>query len=168
MTFRIDIGIDPGLSGAIAVLADGDAVSVHDMPTRTVGDWGEVDAAVLAAMLRGVRAQYRGAVFFACVERVGARPADGGTSAFRFGETSGKIKAVLETLGIEYSRAIPAVWKRHYGLIGADKDASRQTALRIFPGMAAQLKRKKDDGRAEALLLARWNFNLQFAGGVAA
>lgn len=165
---RIDFGIDPGLSGAVGVLADGEAVAVHDMPTRKVGDWGEVDAQRLAEVIRSVRRDYPGAVFFACVERVGARPGDGGTSAFRFGESSGKAKAVLESLGVPYSRAIPAVWKRHYGLIGENKGGSLDVARRLFPGMGEQLKRKKDDGRAEALLLARWNFNLQFAGGVAA
>ena len=37
---------------------------------------------------------------------------------------------------------------------GATKDVSRARALALFPALAEQLARKKDDGRAEALLLA--------------
>lgn len=156
MTLRLTIGIDPGLSGALAVLADGEALEVHDMPTRKVGDWNEVDAARLTAMLRGIRGGHVGAYVSACIEKVGARPGDGGTSAFRFGETYGRICGVLESLGIGYDRVVPHSWKRHYALTGCDKDASRQLALKRFPRMADRLARKKDDGRAEALLIALW------------
>lgn len=161
---RVTFGIDPGLSGAVAVLVDGEPVRVYDMPTRKVGDWGEVDAQQLAFILREERARYPGASFSASIEKVGARPNDGATSAFRFGESSGKAKAVLEALGIPYSRAIPAVWKRHYGLIGQDKDAGRVLAIARFPAMADQLNRKKDDGRADALLLALWHDTLNTHG----
>src|SRR5690606_23543789 len=125
MTLRATFGIDPGLSGAVATLIDGEPGPVLDTPVVQVGDWREVDAATLAAWIRGVRAQHPGADFSACVEKVSARPGDGGTSAFRFGEGYGQIKAVLGVLGIPYSRAIPAVWKRHMGLLGTEKDAAR-------------------------------------------
>lgn len=162
MTLRVTFGIDPGLSGAIAVLLDGEPGPIIDMPTRMVGDWNEVDGQKLAMFLRDVRAGHAGAYVSACLEKVGAMPTDGATSAFRFGESSGKAKAVLEALSIPYSRAIPAVWKRSFALIGADKDAGRQLALRRFPSAADQLKRKKDNGRADALLLALWHENTQF------
>lgn len=168
MTNRITIGIDPGLSGAIAVLADGEPAEIFDMPVMTIGDWKEVDGHRLAAELRGIRAKYVGAYVSACVEKVGARPQDGGTSAFRFGESSGKVKAVLEALNIPYHRAVPAVWKRHFGLIKAEKDQSRLLAISRFPAARDRLARKKDDGRAEALLLALYHDTLEMRGGVAA
>lgn len=161
MALTVTFGIDPGLSGAIATLIDGEPGPMLDMPTHTVGDWNEVDAAALARFIREQRAAHPGATFSACIEKVGARPSDGGTSAFRFGESSGKVKAVLESLGIPYSRAIPAVWKRRFGLIGTDKDAARQLALVRFPSAAAELRRKKDNGRADALLLALWHESSQ-------
>lgn len=164
MTLRLTFGIDPGLTGAVAVLLDGEPGPIIDIPTRKVGDWGEVDAQQLALFLRDQRASHPGAYVSACVEKVGARPADGGTSAFRFGETAGKIKGVLEALGIPYSRAIPAVWKRSMGLIGTDKDAARLLAIRRFPGAAHLLQRKKDNGRADALLLALYHENTQLLG----
>lgn len=168
MTLRLTFGIDPGLTGAIVTLIDGEPGPMLDMPCRTVGDWNEVDAAAVAEFLRQQRAAHPGAYVSACVEKVSARPNDGGTSAFRFGESSGKVKAVLEALGIPYSRAIPAVWKRRFGLIGTDKDAARTLALIRFPSASGQLKRKKDIGRADALLLALWHEQTEQTGARAA
>ncbi|MCD9005203.1 hypothetical protein LDO31_02940 [Luteimonas sp. XNQY3] len=166
---RVTFGIDPGLSGAVATLIDGEPGPILDMPVVQVGDWREVDAASLAEWIRLIRAQHPGADFSACVEKVSARPGDGGTSAFRFGEGYGQIKAVLGVLGfLDYSRSIPAVWKRHMGLIGTDKDAARLLAIRRFPSAAHLLQRKKDSGRADALLLALWHENTQMHGKNAA
>lgn len=168
MTYRVTIGVDPGLSGALAVLADGDPADIVDMPTRTVGEWREIDAISLTALLRGYRGRYVGADFSACLEKVGARPGDGGTSLFRFGEGAGAIRGVLESLGIRYSRAIPAVWKRRFGLLGTEKDAARELAIRRFPSVAHLLQRKKDQGRADALLLALFHEHAHLVvGGVA-
>lgn len=168
MTLRVTFGIDPGLSGAVATLIDGEPGPILDMPTLQVGDWREVEAAALAAWIRDVRGQHPGADFSACVEKVSARPGDGGTSAFRFGEGYGQVKAVLGVLGIQYSRAIPAVWKRHMGLLGTEKDAARLLAIRRFPGAESMLRRKKDGGRADALLIALWHENTQMQGRAAA
>lgn len=159
MTLRVTFGIDPGLSGAVWAPIDGEPGPFLDMPTRMVSDWAEVDAAALAAWLQRVRAAHPGAHFSACLEKVGARPTDGGTTAFRFGEGAGRVAGVLEALGIRYSRAIPAVWKRHFGLLKKEKDESRQLAIVRFPRAAPDLKRKKDNGRADGLLLALWHEN---------
>lgn len=168
MTMRVTFGIDPGLTGAIAILADGDVDSLIDMPTLQVGTFREVDASLLAAYLRGARQRHAGAYFSACLERVGARPGDGGTSAFRFGEGFGKVKSVLEVLAIHYVMPVPAQWKRYYGLIGKEKDESRLLALTRFPSTAHYLQRKKDHGRAEAALLALYHDNTDHAGRNAA
>lgn len=48
----------------------------------------------------------------------------------------------------------PQQWKRHHGLLGADKDAARAVASRMFPG--ASLARTRDVGRADALLIAAY------------
>lgn len=164
MTMRLTFGIDPGLSGAVATLIDGEPGPVLDMPTVQVGDWREVDAATLAAWMRDQRSAHPGAYVSACLEKVGARPGDGGTSAFRFGDSYGQARAVLQVLGIPYSRAIPAVWKRRLGLLGTEKDAARLLAIRRFPSAEPQLKRKKDGGRADALLLALHHESTQLDG----
>lgn len=157
MSLRVTFGIDPGLSGAVVALVDGEPWRILDMPVLTRGDWKEVHAQTLSGFLRGIRANHPGAYFSACLERVGARPGDGGTSAFRFGEGFGKVKAVLECLDIPYVMPVPAQWKRYYGLLGKEKDESRLLALARFPSAATDLARKKDHGRAEALLLALYH-----------
>jgi crossover junction endodeoxyribonuclease RuvC len=60
---------------------------------------------------------------------------------------------LLAALQIAYTTVRPAIWKRALGL-GKDKEAARLRAMQLFP--AADLRRKKDHGRAEALLLAWW------------
>ena len=168
MSLRVTFGIDPGLGGALAVLADGELQTILDMPTMPVGNYNEVDASLLARYLREARALHPGAYFSACLERVGARPGDGGTSAFRFGEGFGKVKSVLEVMGIPFVMPVPAQWKRYYGLIGKEKDESRQLALKRFHGAAHRLQRKKDHGRAEAALLALYHDNTDHAGRASA
>lgn len=163
----LTFGIDPGLSGAIVTLLDGEPGPMLDMPTREVGKWGEVDAQELAGFMREIRRQHPGAYLSACIEKVGARPGDGGTSAFRFGEGAGKVQGVLEALGIPYTRAIPAVWKRAMGLLGTEKDAARLLAIKRFPSAEPMLRRKKDGGRADALLIALWHENTMLHGQVA-
>ncbi|RZZ90616.1 hypothetical protein [Pseudoxanthomonas winnipegensis] len=172
MTARITLGADPGLSGAIAALIDGQAGPILDMPQMAVGNKHEVDARAIAVFVRGLKAAHPGAVVSGCVERVRAMPPregrrPGAQSSMNFGESYAKVKAVFEVMGVPFSLAEPASWKRHFGLIGQEKDASRQLAIVLFPAAAAELKRKKDDGRAEALLLARWHESTQLARGAA-
>jgi crossover junction endodeoxyribonuclease RuvC len=144
-------GIDPGLGGAIGIVhEDGSFASVFDMPCLpTTTGRRQVDFAQLADLLR------EHAPSFVLVERVGPRPGEGAVGAFGFGHTYGGIVAVLATLGIPHDVVQPAVWKRRSGLPpGSDKRASVATCKRLLPDAAPYLTRVKDDGRAEALLLA--------------
>ena len=168
MTFRVTLAIDPGLSGAIAILADGEPDRLIDMPTveRNIGTGRAIDAQELPALLRGIFQQYPGADVQAFVEYVNAMPGKdeggvrtrgmGASSAFRFGEGYGVIKGVLGALGIRWQLVFPQKWKAHHGLLKQEKDAARMHAIIIAPRMAAQLARKKDGGRADALLIALW------------
>lgn len=166
MASRLTLGIDPGLTGAVATLIDGEPGPVLDMPTMDVGGWDEVDARAVVLFIREQRAAHPGAYVSACIEKVGARPGDGGTSAFRFGQGAGKLLAVLEVLGIPTTRAIPAVWKRTFGLLKQPKDAGRVLACARFPAAAKAMSRKKDNGRADALLIALWHENTQLGSDV--
>jgi hypothetical protein len=157
MTLRLTIGVDPGQSGAIAMLADGASDGFIDMPTCSRKAGGqEVDAASLAASLRGVLQKHRGAYVVAVLEAVSAMPKQGVSSGFRFGESFGIVKGVLATLGIGYILVPPQMWKKHLRLTGCDKDAARTLVIQRFPACAESMKRKKDVGRADALLLAHW------------
>lgn len=146
----IVIGLDPGVMGAIAVIEDGHLVSVVDMPTLGDGPKGRrrVNASLVAAAIpAGVHQAY--------VEEVGVRPGEGAVGAFSFGRGCGVLEGVLAALGVPYSFIAPAAWKRLIGIsAGAAKDASRSLAIRTWPFEAKQFARVKDDGRAEAALIA--------------
>lgn len=157
MTFRLTIGIDPGQSGALAFLADGMVYDLIDMPTlpRAAGGM-HVDERSLADSIRSVVANHSGAYVFAVLEEVGAMPKQGVTSTFRFGESYGIVRGVLGALGIAYGQVRPDRWKKHLGLSGKEKDAARTVAMQRYPLQMNVLKRKKDVGRADALLIATW------------
>jgi crossover junction endodeoxyribonuclease RuvC len=87
-------------------------------------------------------------------------PAQGITSAFNFGFTTGVLHGALAGNQIPMVLVPPSVWKRAYGLIGQDKDASRLAASRLAPAFAQHWPLKKHDGRAEAFLLAHYGSQL--------
>lgn len=153
------IGIDPGLSGAIALVngTTGRLYSVHDLPTKIVRKKTRLDLEALDGMLPAYSADDAHAV----VELVGSMPRQGVASAFNFGFTTGAIHGLLTAHGIAIHPVPPQVWKFSVGLravpdaVARDrKNASRQLASQLFPGDAHRFARAKDDGRAEAALLA--------------
>lgn len=168
MTQRISIGIDPGASGAIAVLGDGELISLVDMPTSTRKAGGQqVNAAEVGAFLRNVMSSHSGASLLAVIEQVSAMPGQGVSSMFRFGEAVGVVRGVLGALRVPLLSVTPQIWKRHYGLIGAEKDVARTKAIELFPGSSDLLSRKKDVGRADALLIATWAYTTEQAASAA-
>ncbi|MDH1911557.1 hypothetical protein [Stenotrophomonas sp. GD03794] len=171
MASRLIISIDPGLTGAIAALVDGAPGPVIDMPLQTVGESQEVDARAIALFIRASRDMNPGAAVSGVIERVRAMPPKRGPdgkeerkagpqSSFNFGDHYGKAKAVFELLGVPYLRAEPASWKRWFGLTNQGKDAARLLAIQRFPSAADQLTRKKDNGRADALLIGLYGDSL--------
>lgn len=172
MALRLTFGIDPGMSGAIATLIDGEPGPILDMPTTHFADRGEVDGERIARFIREQRAKYPGAYVSACTERVGSVPMQGrkqgGSSMFKFGDGFGAVRTAFACTGVPMTRVMPVVWKREFGLLGTEKDAARILAIRRFPGMAEVLKRKKDIGRSDALLIALWHESVEMRGNLAA
>jgi crossover junction endodeoxyribonuclease RuvC len=144
------VAVDPGLSGAIAFLT-GDALTVHDMPTLASGKDSrkEIDLAALATLLD------RDDLAHAFVERVGAMPGQGVTSMFRFGHAVGVIHGMLGLARVPITLVTPQSWKRAMG-VPAAKDGARARASQLMPQHAANWPRVKDDGRAEAAMIALW------------
>jgi len=154
---RLTIGIDPGIQGSLVVLADGVPLQFIDMPTRPRATSGnEVDGFRLAAIVRGILQQARGAHVMAALEAVAMRPTNSRGSDQRAGEGLGVIKGVLAALGVRWVNVQPQVWKRHFGLLRTEKDIARQYAMNRFPSHAIHLVRKRDNGRGDAALIALW------------
>jgi crossover junction endodeoxyribonuclease RuvC len=157
MQMRWTVGIDPGLSGAVAFLDGEELVEVVDMPVvRPKGSKPRVDAGELTRVLANW------APVEAVVERVGPAPGAGVSSMFRFGYGAGVIEGVLAGLGVKVVLVVPAVWKPAMRL-GSDKDRARAEAQRLFPAHAGQFVRVRDDGRAEAALLGLYGARLALA-----
>lgn len=150
------LGVDPGLGGALAVVQDGH-VETFDMPTFDIKGKRKLDIALLDSIIRGIAAVREPRL--AVVEDVHSMPAQGVASSFTFGYVTGVVHALLAAHKIPVHLVSPGAWKRVMGL-SADKDASRQLASRIFPASVAHWARKKDDGRAEAVLLAHYGSKL--------
>lgn len=153
----IIFGIDPGQTGAIAVLHNGHIEQVFDMPTmaRLHGKGQQVDAYTLTSKLLAAASGHnqRRAV----IEAVSAMPGQGVSSMFRFGESLGIVLGVLGALQIPVRWISPAKWKRAAGLTGKDKDAARTLALQLHPEVVGDmLARKKDTGRADAICIAHF------------
>jgi crossover junction endodeoxyribonuclease RuvC len=156
------LGIDPGLQGAVAILdAAGALVALHDVPTLTLptsrGTRHEYDLPGMAALLAPYTQDAH-----VLIEEAQAMPGQGVRSMFTIGLGFGAWLGILGALGLAHTRSRPATWKRRLGLSG-DKEAARLRAIQLFSG--ADLRRKKDHGRAEALLLAYWGWRLEMAGG---
>jgi hypothetical protein len=145
------IGIDPGLGGAVAFVK-GDVASVYDAPVSngTKRDY-------LVGGMRDLFAMADADDCRAVIEQVHAMPRQGVSSTFRFGRGLGLWEGLLAGMDISYELVTPQRWRKGLGIPnGADKAASRVCAQRLFTTLAGQLARVKDDGRAEALLLAEW------------
>ena len=152
----IVLGIDPGVSGAIARLGGGGKYYwVEDMPTVLANKSSNrrmVSPADLSRILRTAMLDADGDIQ-AITENVASMPKQGVASVFAFGKSYGILLGSLAALGIPCHIVTPGKWKKHFAL-GADKEQSRELAQRFWP--LAPLNLKKHDGRAEALLLARF------------
>ena len=146
-------GIDPGCSGAIAVLQSEKfpvVIAAYRMPTFKVGKSTRVDAAELSRILEQFDTGH------AYVERVGSMPGQGVASTFTFGHAAGVVSGVLAAMRIPYTLVEPQAWKRRAGLIGTDKDAARSRAIQLWPTWGELAAKGKGQAFADAALIARY------------
>jgi len=152
------IGIDPGISGAIAIFEDGQLDTILDMPTLKIASGktmkSHISAIGLVRILETWTLVSDGQAHIV-IEKVGAMPGQGVTSMFNFGRSAGIIEGVVAALQRPYTYVTPATWTKAVGR-AAGKDASRMRAMELFPSKAELFKRAKDDGRADAALIAYW------------
>ena len=145
----IIIGVDPGFGGAIAKLYESGGPVVQDMPTAP-NPKGKTELSlhdVFAALSLG---GHKATVW---LEKVSSRPGQGVSSVWRFAQQVGAIEMAAVAHGHVLRYVTPATWKAYFGL-SADKGVARSYAAKRFPEIASLFSRVKDDGRAEALLIA--------------
>ena len=150
------IGIDPGLSGAIAVLENNKVLKIFDIPVMSEGKKNkrQLNSALLVSLLKeNVENNEEVAIV---VEQVNAMPGQGVTSMFNFGQTFGAIKGICAALRFPIFFVRPSKWKKHFELINSSKDASRTKAIEMYPKLSNQLAKKKDVNKSDAILIARY------------
>lgn len=152
------LGIDPGLDGAAVLLVAG-APTFFDTPTVTIGRGRSTKRAYaeqqMAQIVRQATSMNPG--LKVVIESVHSMPGQGVRSVFTFGEGFGLWRGILAACEVPFELVSPQRWKA--GLLdgtGKDKDASRLRAMQLYPAATEWLKRKKDNGRADALLIAEW------------
>lgn len=152
----ITIGIDPGISGAIAAVKDGvELLLLEDMPTSSAGKGTKVsrsvDAVGISEVLGWVIRNHPGDYIAAVVEKTSAMPGQGVSSTYSMGHSRGVVEGVLLTKAVPTMLVTPQVWKKAMNMT-KDKELVRGEMSRLFP--SAALHRKKDHDRAEAIALA--------------
>ena len=150
------IGIDPGLSGAIAVLENNKVLNIFDIPVMSEGKKNkrQLNSALLVNLLReNINKEEEVAVV---VEQVNAMPGQGVTSMFNFGQTFGALKGICAALELPIFFVRPSKWKKYFELINSSKDASRTKAIEMYPKLSNQLSKKKDVNKSDAILIARF------------
>ena len=150
------IGIDPGLSGAIAILKDNKVIDIFDMPVMSEGKKNkkQLNSAQLVNIIN--ENTEKNEEIFVVVEQVNAMPGQGVTSMFNFGQTFGAIKGICAALQLPIFFVRPSKWKKHFELINSSKDASRTKVIEMYPSLAHLLSKKKDVNKSDAILIARF------------
>ena len=167
------LGIDPGLTGAVCII-EGEELEFHDTPTLSTGTRNVIDAAKCAALLRDVKGCFQNGTYhptrrlMVTIEKSQPMPpmgkkdgqtvGHGSIASFSLGYSFGVWIGILAALEIPYQTVAPQTWKALL-MKGEpkEKDASRLVARRLWPTQTEEaLSRKKDHGRADALLIAEY------------
>ena len=154
------IGIDPGLSGSICFFLNGKIRDVIDMPTMIDGKknkkqvngsqiFNEISKRIIDIDKKDIKV---------IIEQVSAMPGQGVTSMFNFGQSFGILKGICSAMHLPMYFVRPAKWKKYFNLINSEKDASRTKAIEIFPYFSANLSKKKDSNKADAILIASFYY----------
>ena len=154
------IGIDPGISGSICFFEDGNIIDVVEMPTMAEGkknkrqvNGSQIYNEILKRVNKIEKQNIR-----VVIEQVSAMPGQGVTSMFNFGQSFGILKGICSAMQLPMYFIRPAKWKKYFGLINSEKDASRTKAIEMFPYFSSQLSKKKDSNKADAMLIASFYY----------
>ena len=154
------IGIDPGISGAICFFEKGKILDVIVMPIMNEGKKNkkQVNGSQIYNEIKKRTNDFQNQEVRVIIEQVSAMPGQGVTSMFNFGQSFGILKGICSAMNLSVYYVRPAKWKKYFNLINTEKDASRTRAIEIFPYFSAQLSKKKDNNKADAILISSYFF----------
>ena len=155
------IGIDPGISGAICFFENGQVKEIINMPVMADGKKNKRQIngpQTYNEILKRIN-NYPKKDITVVIEQVSAMPGQGVTSMFNFGQSFGVIKGICSAMQLSMFFIRPAKWKKYFGLIKTEKDASRTKVIEIFPYISSELSKKKDSNKADAVLIASFFYN---------
>ncbi len=157
-------GIDPGLSGAIAILEKKKVLNLFDMPVMAEGKKNkkQLNNAQLVNIIR--ENSIGDEEIAVVVEQVNAMPGQGVTSMFNFGQTFGSIKGICAALNLPIFFVRPSKWKKYFELINSSKDSSRTKVIEMYPSLSSLLTKKKDVNKSDAILIARYYYDTRLKG----
>lgn len=150
------LGIDPGLSGALAFLGDGELL-IYDIPTLKIERNGKAKRQIDLYKLLEIVRTYQ--VTHCYLESVGAMPGQGVSSMFQMGRGFGQIEGIVTACGFPVTYVTPMKWKKALG-VPKDKDGARQRASQLMPQWVHNWSLRRDDGKAESALIAYYGAKL--------
>ena len=159
---QVIVGIDPGFSGAIAMInyPSGKILLLEDMPVVRVGKRKELYLAELRGWLH-VEVK----IVHAFIEKAQPMPDQGIVSTGRYMKSFGELIGLCEGLWIPYTLVHPTSWKRAMLKdMEKGKEASIKRVQELYPDL--KLSRKKDHGKADAILIARYGWQTILGGKV--
>ena len=158
------ISVDPGISGAICFFENGNVIDVIDMPSMAEGKKNkrQVNGSQIYNEIKFKIENIEKNDIYVVIEQVSAMPGQGVTSMFNFGQSFGVIKGICSAMQLPMYFIRPAKWKKYFSLIKTEKDASRTKAIEIFPQISSKLSKKKDNNKADAILIASFFNNTHF------
>jgi len=158
------LGIDPGISGAVALLGSDGSVRFWNTPSIKTGGKRDYDGMHMQEILLEAISYVEeplGLHLHAYIERAQAMPKQGTTSMFNYGKGYGLWLGLLIGIGIPHTLVSPRRWKMAMMAdMAKDKGASLLRAKQLFPQCASQLQLVKDHDKAEALLIAAYGQQL--------
>ena len=154
------IGIDPGITGSICFFQDGKIIDVVEMPNMPEGKKNkkQVNGAQIYYEISSRIKDIKKEDIKVIIEQVSAMPGQGVTSMFNFGQSFGILKGICSAMQLPMYFVRPAKWKKYFGLINSEKDASRTKAIEMFPYFSTNLSKKKDSNKADAILIASFYY----------
>ncbi len=133
------LGVDPGKSGALAIIDDAGRHIDHIKLSETahdVANWLKTKALDID---------------FACIEKVHSMPRQGVASSFRFGESFGFVQGIVIANRIRYELVTPQKWQKELGCrTKGDKNVSKARAQQLWPDI------RITHAIADALLIAEY------------